>query len=253
MVNVSVKVPVHVSLPSDTVNVGRCCSSGGRGATDGVGGAIERQPCGQRRAASYRNRISGAASGCIVPGQGHRREGGSVRTGNRVTRYGGAGGRKEHAGCAHTFTPEAWLAFPWLWWLQLPEGDRYFHRTWQPKCLCPTSTATLTVGVNPMIQTVTSGSSYTEVTPPALQTIAPYDILSIFGGNFCVSGGTGCTGSTPVLYGTLDPVTLRFSDLAQILPGAPSATLQLPSRRIPKVQRSLLMLRFCSPVTARST
>jgi uncharacterized protein (TIGR03437 family) len=48
-----------------------------------------------------------------------------------------------------------------------------------------------------------------QVSPPALPTIAPYDMLSIFGANFCSSGNTGCS-STQVLYGAPDPVTLSY-------------------------------------------
>ncbi len=77
-------------------------------------------------------------------------------------------------------------------------------------CSTPTSTATLTIGINPIVQAVTSASSYAEMAAPALLTVAPYDILSIFGTNFCISSGTGCTGSSATLYGTMDPVTLRF-------------------------------------------
>lgn len=89
-------------------------------------------------------------------------------------------------------------------------------------CSTPTGTATLTIGVNPIIETVTSGSSYTEVTAPAMPTIAPYDILTVFGANFCVSNGTGCTGSTPILYGALDPATLRY--LTSLSPDPAGAT-----------------------------
>lgn len=77
-------------------------------------------------------------------------------------------------------------------------------------CSTPTSTLTLTIGVNPMIRSISSGASYIQATPPALTSVAPYDILSIFGTNFCVSGGTGCQGQSAILYGVLNPVTLAY-------------------------------------------
>jgi hypothetical protein len=76
-------------------------------------------------------------------------------------------------------------------------------------CTTPTSTAVLTIGNNPIIQAVTSSSTLTEVTPPTLPTIAPYDMISLFGANFCSSSGTGCTSST-VLYGTPGSTTETY-------------------------------------------
>jgi uncharacterized protein (TIGR03437 family) len=76
-------------------------------------------------------------------------------------------------------------------------------------CSTPTGTATLTLGANPVIQAVTSASAFLQVSPPALPTVAPYDMISLFGTSFCISGGTGCT-SSQVLYGTPDPLTLRY-------------------------------------------
>jgi len=76
-------------------------------------------------------------------------------------------------------------------------------------CTIPTGTATLTIGAGPIIQGVTSSSAFTEVTAPAIPTTAPYDMISIFGANFCSSGGTGCS-STQILSGGPDPLTLRY-------------------------------------------
>lgn len=76
-------------------------------------------------------------------------------------------------------------------------------------CSTPTGSVTLTIGSNPIIQGITSASAFQQVTPPALQAMAPYDLVSIFGTSFCTSGGTGCS-STQILYGTADPVTLRY-------------------------------------------
>ena len=75
-------------------------------------------------------------------------------------------------------------------------------------CSIPTGTATLTIGTGPIVQAVTSASAFTQVTPPALPSMAPYDMLSIFGANFCSSGGTGCS-TSQILYGTPD-TTLRY-------------------------------------------
>ncbi len=82
----------------------------------------------------------------------------------------------------------------------------------------PTGTATLTIGANPIIYGVTSSSSFTEVSGGALPAFAPYDMISIFGSNFCASQITfpavspnpaftngGCT-STTILPGKPDPV-----------------------------------------------
>jgi uncharacterized protein (TIGR03437 family) len=70
-------------------------------------------------------------------------------------------------------------------------------------CSTATGTAALIIGAGPIVQTggVTSASTFVPVASPA-GTVAPYDILSIFGSNFCSSNGTGCTASQ-VLYATL--------------------------------------------------
>ena len=88
-------------------------------------------------------------------------------------------------------------------------------------CYTPSSTYNLTIGVNPIVQAVTSASSFMQATPPALTPVAPYDMLSVFGTNFCISNGTGCTTSSPanpILYGAKDPATLRY--LTQVSPDA---------------------------------
>jgi hypothetical protein len=67
----------------------------------------------------------------------------------------------------------------------------------------------LLITPNPVIEAVTSAASYLQAVPPALPAVAPYDMISLFGDSFCISGSTGCTGNQ-VLYGTPDPVTLRY-------------------------------------------
>jgi hypothetical protein len=91
-------------------------------------------------------------------------------------------------------------------------------------CTIPTGTQSLTIGNNPIIQGVTSASSYLQVTPPTLQTVAPYDMLSVFGVSFCSSGGTGCS-SSQVMYGSPDPVTFLYP--TTLSPDAVSGTQRL--------------------------
>ncbi|MGA2115172.1 MAG: hypothetical protein ABSH56_10540 [Bryobacteraceae bacterium] len=72
-----------------------------------------------------------------------------------------------------------------------------------PPCTA-TSTVTLTINSGPVITTpggVTSASTFNQVLSPA-GNLAPYDIISIFGNNFCISGGTGCTNGQ-ILYPTI--------------------------------------------------
>jgi uncharacterized protein (TIGR03437 family) len=73
-------------------------------------------------------------------------------------------------------------------------------------------TAALTIGVNPIISAVTSASSYVEATAPLLPNIAPYDILTIFGTNFCVSASTGCVAGSAnaLLYAATNATTFAY-------------------------------------------
>jgi uncharacterized protein (TIGR03437 family) len=68
-------------------------------------------------------------------------------------------------------------------------------------CTAATGTIALTIGAGPIIQFggVTSASTFVPVNSPG-GTLAPYDVISIFGSNFCTSNGTGCTS---VLYPTV--------------------------------------------------
>lgn len=87
-------------------------------------------------------------------------------------------------------------------------------------CSTPNSTMTFVIGINPVIQAVVSAASFTQATAPALTPVAPYDILSIFGTDFCISGGTGCTSAN--LYGTLNTTTLGY--LSALSPDPAGAT-----------------------------
>ena len=80
-------------------------------------------------------------------------------------------------------------------------------------CTIPSGTAMLTIGNGPIIQAITSASTFAQVTPPTLPTIAPFDMISIFGANFCSSGGTGC-GTSQILYGAPDSA-LRYPTFPQ--------------------------------------
>jgi hypothetical protein len=52
-------------------------------------------------------------------------------------------------------------------------------------CNSPSATAQLTIGSSPIISAITSASAFVQVTPPVVQSVAPYDLISIFGTNFC--------------------------------------------------------------------
>ena len=73
-------------------------------------------------------------------------------------------------------------------------------------CSAPTASLPLTIGAGPIVQAATSASTFIQAATP---TVAPYDMISLFGANFCTSGGTGCA-SNAVLSGVIDPVTLRY-------------------------------------------
>lgn len=88
-------------------------------------------------------------------------------------------------------------------------------------CSTPTGTVSFTIGSNPIVAAVTSASSFLQVTAPTVQTIAPYEMLSVFGSNFCSSGGVGCS-STDVLYGVPDATTLAYPSF--VSPDAAGAT-----------------------------
>jgi hypothetical protein len=81
-------------------------------------------------------------------------------------------------------------------------------------CGAPSNgTVSLSVGASPIIQAVSSASTFAQVTAPSIQNAAPYDMLSIFGSNFCsqyaATGSQGCS-STTVLTGTPSAATLTY-------------------------------------------
>ena len=82
--------------------------------------------------------------------------------------------------------------------------------------------ATLTIANGPIVQAVTSASSFLEVTPPANPKVAPYDMISIFGANLCTSSGVSCN---MFMAGVADPVSLRYPSF--LSPDPVSATQRL--------------------------
>jgi hypothetical protein len=86
-------------------------------------------------------------------------------------------------------------------------------------CQTATGTATLTIGSNPIVSATTSASTFVQST-----TFAPFDMISIFGSNFCTSGGTGCS-SSQVVYGAPDPVYLTYPTTLNV-----DATLLSPAQ-----------------------
>jgi len=91
-------------------------------------------------------------------------------------------------------------------------------------CRAPTGTVKLLITPNPVIQAVTNAAAFLQVTPVTLPAVAPYDMISLFGASFCVTGGTGCTDGQ-VLYGTPDPAILRYP--TALSPDAPDGDQRL--------------------------
>jgi len=88
-------------------------------------------------------------------------------------------------------------------------------------CSTPTGTASFSIGSNPIVDAVTSASSFQQVTAPTIQTVAPFEMLSVFGSNFCSSGGVGCS-SSDILYGAPASATLAYPTF--LSPDAATAT-----------------------------
>jgi uncharacterized protein (TIGR03437 family) len=76
-------------------------------------------------------------------------------------------------------------------------------------CNVPTATVAFTIANGPTIQVITSASSFQQVNAGQNPSIAPYDMISIFGTNFCSFSSPFCS-SSQVLPGILDPSTLAF-------------------------------------------
>ena len=93
-------------------------------------------------------------------------------------------------------------------------------------CLTPTGTATLTITAGPIIQTITSASSFIQPNPGTPPTVSPYSMLSIFGTGFCASNGTGCN-SNQVLYGSIDSSLRYGTSISADSPGATQRFLKV--------------------------
>ena len=72
-------------------------------------------------------------------------------------------------------------------------------------CPAASNPQTLTISAGPIIQAVTSASTFAQVNPPAYPSFAPYDMISIFGSGFCPICATG-----QIMANVPDTVTLRF-------------------------------------------
>jgi len=88
-------------------------------------------------------------------------------------------------------------------------------------CTIATGTQILTIGAGPILQAVTSASAYIQVTAPNVQSVAPYDLISLFGANFCPACAPPIA---TVLYGVPD-ATLRYPNY--VSPDAASLTQRL--------------------------
>ena len=76
-------------------------------------------------------------------------------------------------------------------------------------CSVPSSTVTLTISAGPVIQEVTSASSFQQVNAGTNPNVSPYDMLSIFGTNFCAASMPACS-STQIIPGVLNAATLVY-------------------------------------------
>jgi hypothetical protein len=118
----------------------------------------------------------------------------------------------------------------------------------------------LSIGNGPIIQAVSSASTFAQVTAPP-QTVAPYDMLSIFGNNFCSAGGSGCTTATiltaaPAALTLTYPTSLSAANDntgADTNPGALSVVFwPHSSGAFPTTQPRLQSRPFCSRLTIKS-
>jgi uncharacterized protein (TIGR03437 family) len=86
---------------------------------------------------------------------------------------------------------------------------------------------TLNIGNGPVIQSVTSASSFQQVNTGQTQNIAPYDMISVFGNNFCSSTLPACS-SNLVIPGVLNPATQVYQNwVATDAPGSTQRQLSV--------------------------
>ena len=96
-------------------------------------------------------------------------------------------------------------------------------------CIIPTGSITFSIGSNPAISAITSASTFIQVTPgPGVYpTVAPFDLISIFGTNFCSSGATGCS-SNATLPGVLNASLIYSTALNEPNSGNPVSVTFYP-------------------------
>jgi hypothetical protein len=91
-------------------------------------------------------------------------------------------------------------------------------------CTIATASQTLNFGSNPIVQAVVSSSSLLQTgSVPAL---APFDMISIFGSNFCPYCAT--SGANSILTGAPDPLTLTYPKSLAFTPTTAQAALTPP-------------------------
>ena len=88
-------------------------------------------------------------------------------------------------------------------------------------CSVPSASVPLAIGNGPVIQEVTSASSFQQVNPGQTQSIAPYDMISVFGTDFCSASAPACS-SSQVLPGVLNPSTLVYQNWLAIDAAGPN-------------------------------
>ena len=93
-------------------------------------------------------------------------------------------------------------------------------------CATPSGTAVLTIGNGPILQVVTSASSFVQVSPGVTPSVAPYELVSIFGTNFCSSNSTGCS-SNQILYASPDAALRYPTSLSPDNAGATQRSLKV--------------------------
>ena len=102
-------------------------------------------------------------------------------------------------------------------------------------CNIPTGTAALSIGSAPIVQAVTSAYEFQQLSVP---NVAPFELISIFGSNFCSSSGTGCA-SNSVLSASPD-TTFRFYPLTLTPDVAPATIRNLSVTFLQSVQATVI-------------
>jgi hypothetical protein len=91
-------------------------------------------------------------------------------------------------------------------------------------CSIATASQTLYFGGNPIVQAAVSSSSLLQT--GSLPNLAPYDMISIFGSNFCPNCAS--SGSNSILTGSPDPLNLTYPKSLTFTPTAAQASATPP-------------------------